>query len=98
MARELQPIDITNVPELRALIAEVRASNVPRVLRAGSEDVAILMPMRPPTRRRGRAKTPADYAAFLATAGGWQGLVDTEQLKADIATSRSISSRPPVEL
>jgi hypothetical protein len=98
MARELRPIDITHVPALRELIAELAASNEPRVLRADSEDLAILTPVRATKRRRrGRAKTAADYEAFLASAGGWKELVDTEQLKADIAESRR-SSRPPVEL
>lgn len=49
-------------------------------------------------RRRRRPKTEADYEAFLASAGGWKDLVDTEKLKADIYESRRISSRPPVEL
>jgi hypothetical protein len=98
MARERPPIDITNVPALRELIAEVRASNAPRVLRADSEDVAILMPVRPSAPHRRRAKTRADYDAFLASAGGWKDIVDTEQLKADIAASRAMASRPPVEL
>ena len=97
MARERQPIDITNVPALRELIAEVRASNAPRVLRADSEDVAILMPMRPTMRRRGRAKTPADAAAFRSAFGGWHGLIDPEALKAEIRDARG-SDRPPVEL
>jgi hypothetical protein len=97
MARELQPIDITNVPELRELIAEVRASKTPRVLRADSEDVAILMPMRPPTQRRGRAKTAADAAAFRSAFGGWHGLIDPEAFKAELRDARG-SNRPPVEL
>ncbi|MER3457828.1 MAG: hypothetical protein C4309_03585 [Chloroflexota bacterium] len=53
-------------------------------------------------RRRRRPKTEADYEAFLASAGGWKDLADTEkrkaELKADIYESRRISSRPPVEL
>ena len=49
-------------------------------------------------RRQRRRKTAADYEAFLASAGGWNGLIDTEKLKEDIAESRRISSRPPVEL
>ncbi|MBI3943376.1 MAG: hypothetical protein HY326_10225 [Chloroflexi bacterium] len=47
---------------------------------------------------RRRRKTEADRAAFLASAGGWRDLVDTEKLKADIYESRRISSRPPVEV
>lgn len=60
---------------------------------------AVVKPVRPAkTGRRRRPKTGADYEAFLASAGGWKDLVDTEKLKADIYESRRISSRPPVEL
>jgi hypothetical protein len=96
MASERQPIDITNLPALRALVAEAQASDAPRILRAEGEDIAILTPLRPASRRHAPSET--DVAAFLATAGGWQELVDTERLKEDIATSRRLSSRPPVEL
>ncbi|MSP12913.1 MAG: hypothetical protein EXR62_08140 [Chloroflexi bacterium] len=47
---------------------------------------------------RRHRRTEADHAAFLASAGGWKDLVDTEKLKVDIYESRRISSRPPVEL
>jgi hypothetical protein len=98
MARDLRSIDITNLPELRDLIAQLAESNEPRILRAGSEDLAILLPVRTVRRRRQRRpRTQADYEAFLASAGGWSELVDTEQLEAHIAESRR-SSRPPVEL
>ena len=48
--------------------------------------------------RQRQAKSQADGEAFLSSAGGWKGLVDTEKLKADIYASRRISTRPPVEL
>ncbi len=71
----------------------------PRLLRADSEDIAVLMPT-PPTssKRRGdRAHTEADHEAFRASAGGWKD-VDTDKLIADIYESRSRSSRPPLDL
>lgn len=99
MTSEPKPIDISAIPELLGLAEEVRSSKQPRVLRRDSEDVAILLPVTPaPKRRSKRAKTPADYEAFLASAGGWKGLVDTEKLKADIAESRRLSSRPALDL
>lgn len=99
MTSELKPLDISAIPELARLVEEVRATNTPRVLRRDSEDVAILAPIVPAAKRRARRpKTPADYEAFLASAGGWKDLVDTEQLKADIAASRRLSIRPPVAL
>jgi PHD/YefM family antitoxin component YafN of YafNO toxin-antitoxin module len=69
------------------------------VERGGGEAVVVRPAARWPGHRRGlRPRTPADREAFLATAGAWDGLVDTEQLKADVAASRRLSSRPPVEL
>lgn len=42
---------------------------------------AVVKPVGPAkTRRRRRPKTEADYEAFLASAGGWKDLVDTEKL------------------
>ena len=99
MARELRPIDISNTPELLRLAEEVRSTGEPRLLRADSEDIAVLMPT-PPTssKRRGdRAHTEADHEAFRASAGGWKD-VDTDKLIADIYESRSRSSRPPLDL
>ena len=61
MAKELRPIDISNVPELLRLVEEVRKGEEPRVLRRDSEDLAILTPVKPP-RRRAR-KASADEVA-----------------------------------
>lgn len=47
--------------------------------------------------RHTRVITDADYEAFLASAGGWKD-VDTEKLKRDIAESRRLSTRTPVDL
>lgn len=92
-------MDISQSPELLRLVEEVRRSNTPRVLWHADEEVAILVPVASAQERAGRrAKTEADYRAFLAAAGGWKDLVDTDQLKRDIAASRAHASRPPVEL
>jgi hypothetical protein len=66
MARELQPIDISDAPELLRLAEEVRSSRAPRLLRSGDQDVAILIPAEhgtaPPrgSRRRDRRTGPDD--------------------------------------
>ncbi len=57
--------------------------------------LAILKPASSGPRRR--RKSSAAYKAFLAAAGSWKD-VDTDQLIANIYASRSISSRPAVEL
>ncbi len=98
MARELEPIDVTDAPDLLRLAEEVRRSGQPRRLRREDEDLAVLVPVAPPAKRRSRrAKTEADREAFLSSAGGWRGLVDVDQFLEDIEESRRLT-RPPVEL
>jgi hypothetical protein len=99
MTRELRPIDVTNVPELLRLAEEVCSTNEPRVLRRDSEDLAVVMPLRrAATKRRvRRATTAADLEAFRTAAGSWKD-VDDDAFLQDVAESRRISSRPPVEL
>src|SRR5688500_60171 len=100
MAKDRKPIDIGDihsVPELLHIVEEIRDTKATRVITRNGEDLAVLSPVKA-IRRASRPRTKADYEAFLASAGGWKDLVDTEQLKRDIAASRSISSRPPVRL
>ena len=54
MAEELASIDITGTPDLLRLAREVRATRQPRVLRTGGEDVAVIMPLPTPAKRRSR--------------------------------------------
>ncbi len=102
MAHEHETIDISHNPDLLRIAEAVRKNNTPTVLRRDDEDVAVVMPLadgtKPRARRAGKQKTQADIDAFRASAGGWKDLVDTDQLKRDIAESRARSSRPPVEL
>ncbi|MHB8645147.1 MAG: hypothetical protein ACYDAR_05090 [Thermomicrobiales bacterium] len=78
MIRELEPMDISNVPELLHLAEEVRATRSPRVLRSHDEDLAVLQPIANGRRQRTRrVKTEADYEAFAAAAGSWKD-VDVE--------------------
>ena len=98
MIRELDPIDISDVPELLHLAEEVRATQSPRLLRHHDEDLAVLQPITDGKRRRTRrVKTEADYKAFAAAAGSWKD-VDVEAFKAYIAERRRASSRPRVDL
>ena len=99
MKRELKRVDINNAKDLLRLVEEVRKSHEPRVVRRDNVDLVILMPAGPaPRRRRKRARTKADFEAFLSSAGSWKGIVDADKLKADIYESRRRSSRPAVEL
>ncbi|GAC1524137.1 MAG: hypothetical protein NVS2B16_32560 [Chloroflexota bacterium] len=99
MAEQPKTIDISDVPEILRLAEEVRRSNQPRILQRAGEDVAVVVPLPAPKKRRAkRTLSEADRAAFRSAAGGWKGLVDTDQLIKDVYESRRISTRPPVEL
>jgi hypothetical protein len=99
MSKAILPIDISNMPELRHLAEEVLASKKPRIVKVHGETLALVTSVKPTAKRgRKREKTNADFEAFLSTAGGLKGLVDTEELKKDIYESRKIITRPPIEL
>ena len=97
MAKELAPLDISTNPDLVRLVEEVARSGERRVLRRADEDVALLMPLPSASRRTRRTRTPEDYEAFLASAGGWADL-DLEGFLVENDDQRKRSSRPRVEL
>ena len=98
MAKEVKRIDISTDPGLLRLAEEILTSGEARVLRRDDEDLVMVSPVRRARSRRSTsAPSKADYDAFLSSAGSWSD-VDTEKLKRDIARSRRLSSRPPVEL
>lgn len=72
MALKAEPIDISGMPALVELAEGVRDTHEARVLRRGEEPLARLVPLHASrTPRKRRKRTPADYEAFLAFAGGW---------------------------
>ena|SRR5215208_7824865 len=95
MTREATPIDLSTMPDLARLAREVARDGTPRVLREDGADVAVISPARPKRRLKGKQLTPAQREAFLASAGGWVGLVDVEQFKRDIKAARSDHRTPP---
>ena len=97
MARELQAIDITHLPELVRLAEEVQTTKTPRVLRRNNEDIAVVVPLAGRRRVTSRPRTKADVDAFLSAAGSWRDLIDPEEFKEQVALSRS-SDRAPVDL
>lgn len=74
MTRELTPIDIRRLPELAHLVDEVRRTNTPRVLREDQEDVAVLMPLPSPPRRRKSGAVRADDPLFRLIGIGHSGI------------------------
>lgn len=95
MARkEAKHIDISGMPDLLRLAEEIKRTGEFIVLCQKGEKLAALSPIK---KRSKRAKTEADWEAFLSSFGSWKD-VDTEAFKRANYESRSISSRPPVEL
>lgn len=95
MARAVEAVDVTDLPDLRRIAEEVRDTGRPCLLRIGDEGVALVVPIEEETNRRGRP-TAEDEAASRASFGAWRGIVDGEQLKRDIAEARG-SKRTGVE-
>ena len=82
MAKELKRIDISSVPELLSLVQEVRSTNEPRILQEESEDVALLSPIKPVTKRRARGKpTTADDPLWKLVGIGHSGKGDISENK-----------------
>ncbi len=98
MVAERKVVDVETVPELAPLTDEVAATRQPIVLRKQGKDLAKIIPIEGLSPYSpGRRKTPEDRQAFLASAGGWQGVVDETSME-EIYGSRSVSSRSLVDL
>jgi hypothetical protein len=82
MAKEPRHIDISSIPELQKLVHEVRQTNEPSILREEREDVAMLTPLTPVTKRGVRGKpTTADDPLWKLVGIGHSG-------KSDISTNK----------
>jgi hypothetical protein len=97
MTREAAAIDISRMPDLAQLAEEVARTGIPRLLRRGDEDIAVLSPARPKRRPRGKRVTQADIDAALSVVGSWKDIEAAETLKRELDEARSDNS-PPVTL
>ncbi len=94
--RTILSIDISNNPDLLRIVEEVKTSRKPRLLKKDSETLAVVMPVGTavsPTKTR--AKTKADYQAFLAALGSWKD-IDADAMIANIYRAREEGNRPPI--
>jgi hypothetical protein len=91
------PIDITTIPDLARIVAEVEATKKPRELRRENRVVAVIAPAKNTPVNKKWGKTKADYEAFISAAGGWKD-IDTDKLIENICASRRRSNRPPVKI
>ena len=97
MARELAPIDISNIPDLIRIVEEARTVGAPRVLERGNEPLAVLTPVLSKSPSSVRVRAEADLRAFRSAAGSWKDF-DADTFNAANEKSRRRSSRPPVDL
>jgi hypothetical protein len=91
------PVDITTIPDLARIVAEVEATKKPRELRRENRVVAVIAPAKSIPANKKRGKSNADYEAFKSAAGGWKD-IDTDKLIENIYASSRRSNHPPVNL
>jgi hypothetical protein len=76
MAKERVTIDITHTPDVLRLAEEVARTGTSAILRRDSEDIAVLSPVAPASKRRGvRGSDPIPRTDSLF---GIVGLIETE--------------------
>jgi len=82
MAKETKHIDVSSIPELVKLAQEVRRTNEPAVLQQEREDLAMLTPIKPVTKRSGRGKpTSVDDPLWKLVGIGHSGRGDISENK-----------------
>jgi hypothetical protein len=82
MAKEPRHIDISSIPGLQKIVHEVRQTNEPSILREENEDVAMLTPLKPVTKRGVRGKpTTADDPLWKLVGIGHSGKGDVSENK-----------------
>lgn len=82
MAKEPKRIDISSIPELVEFVHEVRQTNEPSILQQEREDVAMLTPLKPVTKRGIRGKpTTADDPLWKLVGIGHSGKGDVSANK-----------------
>jgi hypothetical protein len=93
MHRSITPIDITNIPALKRIVADMKRKQQPRLLKQDSEPVAMLWPMgatlEQPTRDIWKNYQPDKVQQALQQSAGMLTGVDRKELLADIANARS---------
>jgi hypothetical protein len=93
---EWDPTEVSGAPDVVRLAEKVRDEGKPLLLEREGDALAVVVPVEWAKRFGLRApRTEADYAAFLASAGSWKGLIDADKFLEDIYASRGRSAAPP---
>jgi hypothetical protein len=100
LARETRSIPFEEfINDVASFFERVVRGRETVVVETETGEAAVLKPAPARDRRATKRKrTAADREAFLSSLGGWKDLVDTDKLIENIYESRSISTRPPIEL
>jgi hypothetical protein len=91
MSSSMTPIDISNMPDLLDLVAEVETTKKPRELKRDDKVVAVLSPA-VQKEQDASEHTKADYQKSLAAIGSWSDL-NPDELIAKIYRWREEGSR-----
>ena len=62
MAKDFKPLDVTDTADILRLAEEVAATGVPRVLRRGADELAIIRPVSSAVRKRSRSRSSRSAA------------------------------------
>ena len=91
-------VDLEDKPDLADVVRNVHSQGEPVVLREAGQKLAALVPMSDTDESEsGDSSREERHKRLMELAGSMKGLVDEEKLY-EIYRSRSISTRPPVEL
>jgi hypothetical protein len=74
MPSEARALDISNTPDLLRLAEEVRETNEPRLLTRNGEELAVIMPIKKPRRRRKSGVIRRDDPIFKMAGLGDSGI------------------------
>ena len=80
MQKEVETVDITDIPELLRLAEEVQQSQQPRLLTRGQEELALLSPVEPHPKP---AKPPRRSGSAVSSNNDW--LLRLAEITADAA-------------
>lgn len=87
------PTDVAEGPDVGRLAEKVRDEGKPILLERDGEGLAVLVSVEWARNFGLRApRTEADREAFLASAGGWEGLIDADRFIKDVYESRRRSA------
>ncbi|MGH2559390.1 MAG: hypothetical protein ACRDJH_10015 [Thermomicrobiales bacterium] len=94
-------VSTADSPVIKEIVDEIHSGIGQVVIQDEGEDVAIVLPLARVGHGHGRRiefkPTPEQIDALRSAFGGWKGLIDTDELKAQIKAARG-SNRPTYKL